>query len=92
VPVVLVAGALKYSRRKFIAAMALGRGVRYFIVAGLGAIYGDAVVSFFSKYYKPALFTLIGFAVIGAVLAYLQYRKYRKEHPNELKPPARRAA
>jgi membrane protein YqaA with SNARE-associated domain len=78
VPVLVAAGALQYSRKKFLGALALGRGVRYCVVAGLGAIYGDPIVSFFSKYYKPALYTLIGLAVIGGILALVQYLNYRK--------------
>ena len=58
-------GALQYSRKKFVAALALGRAVRFTIVAGLGAIYGRHIVRFFSQYYKPALFILIGLAVVG---------------------------
>jgi membrane protein YqaA with SNARE-associated domain len=35
VPVMVAAGALQYPRHKFISAFALGRGVRFFLVAGL---------------------------------------------------------
>jgi membrane protein YqaA with SNARE-associated domain len=78
VPVLLAAGAIQYSRKKFIGALAAGRGVRYSIVAGLGALYGDSIVSFFSRYYKPALLILIGAAVVGGVLALLEYRRSRR--------------
>lgn len=77
VPFLLAAGALQYSRRKFVAALALGRGVRFTIVAGLGAIYGRHIVRFFSRYYKPALFTLIALAVIAGVLSVIQYYRYK---------------
>ena len=60
VPFLLAAGAMQYSRQKFVSALALGRGVRFMVVAGLGAIYGRHIIRFFSRYYKPALFTLIG--------------------------------
>lgn len=78
VPVLLAAGALQYPRKKFLGALSLGRGIRFLVVAGMGAIYGDAIVSFFSKYYEPALLTLIAFAVIAGVLAIYQYMQYRK--------------
>lgn len=78
VPVLLAAGALQYPRKSFLAALALGRGIRFLVVAGMGAIYGDAIVSFFSKYYEPALLTLIGLAVIAGILAIYQYVQYRK--------------
>ena len=77
VPFLLAAGAMQYSRKKFIFALALGRAVRFTIVAGLGAIYGRHIVSFFSRYYKPALFVLIGLAVVGGVVALTQYYRYR---------------
>jgi membrane protein YqaA with SNARE-associated domain len=77
VPFLLAAGALQYSRRKFVGALALGRGVRFTIVAGLGAIYGRHIVRFFSRYYKPALFTLIGLAVIAGIVSVVQYYRYK---------------
>jgi membrane protein YqaA with SNARE-associated domain len=77
VPFLLAAGALQYSRKKFVAALALGRGIRFTIVAGLGAIYGRHIVRFFSKYYEPALFTLIGLAVIAGVISLVQYYRYK---------------
>jgi membrane protein YqaA with SNARE-associated domain len=77
VPFLLAAGAMQYSRRKFLAALALGRGVRFTLLAGLGAIYGRQIVRFFSKYYKPALLILIGVAAIGGAVALVQYYRYR---------------
>ncbi len=77
VPFLLAAGAMQYSRRKFVAALALGRGIRFLIVAGLGAIYGRHIVRFFSQYYRPALFTLIGLAVIAGILSLVQYYRYK---------------
>ena len=79
VPFLLAAGAMQYSRKKFVAALALGRAVRFTIVAGLGAIYGRHIIRFFSRYYKPALFVLIGLAVVGGVVAIIQYYQYRKK-------------
>jgi membrane protein YqaA with SNARE-associated domain len=77
VPFLLAAGALQYSRKKFLGALALGRGIRFTILAVLGAIYGTAIVRFFSKYYKPALIILITLSVIGGILALSQYFRYR---------------
>ncbi len=77
VPFLLAAGAMQYSRQKFVGALALGRGVRFTIVAGLGAIYGRHIVRFFSRYYKPALVILIGLAVIAGVLSLVQYYRYK---------------
>jgi membrane protein YqaA with SNARE-associated domain len=79
VPFLIAAGALQYSRKRFLGSLALGRGIRFFIVALLGHVYGRAIASFFSKYYEPALFTLIGLAVLGGVLALIEYLRLRKK-------------
>jgi len=77
VPFLLAAGALQYPRKKFLAALALGRGIRFTVIAALGAHYGDAIEGFFTKYYKPALIALIGVAVLGTMLALIEYLRYR---------------
>lgn len=77
VPFLLAAGAMQYSRKKFVAALALGRAVRFTIVAGLGAIYGRHIIRFFSRYHKPALFLLIALAVAGGAVAIIQYYRYK---------------
>jgi membrane protein YqaA with SNARE-associated domain len=81
VPFLLAAGALQYPRKKFLAALALGRGIRFTVIAALGARYGDAIEGFFTKYYRPALITLIALAVLGAVLALIEYLRYRNRTP-----------
>jgi membrane protein YqaA with SNARE-associated domain len=79
VPFLLAAGAMQYSPKKFLAALTMGRGVRYTIVAGLGFHYGRHILRFFNRYYKPAMGVLIGLAIIGAVLSLIQYLRYRKK-------------
>jgi len=79
VPFLLAAGAMQYSRKKFLAALTLGRGVRYTIAAGLGFHYGNHILRFFSKYYKPAMAILIGLAVIGTIVSLVQYLRMRKK-------------
>jgi membrane protein YqaA with SNARE-associated domain len=92
VPFLLAAGALQYSRKKFVAALALGRAVRFTIVAGLGAIYGRHIVRFFSQYYKPALFILIGLAVAGGVAALVQYYRHKNRTDGDSKHAVRGTA
>jgi membrane protein YqaA with SNARE-associated domain len=77
VPFLLAAGAMQYSRKKFVSALTLGRGIRFALVAGLGAIYGRHIVRFFSRYYEPALIALIGLSVIAAVFSLIQYYRYK---------------
>jgi membrane protein YqaA with SNARE-associated domain len=83
VPFLLAAGALQYSKKKFLGALALGRGIRFTIVAGLGAHYGNHIVRFFSKYYEPALYTLIGLAVVAGLFTLMGYLRYRKKTAEE---------
>lgn len=79
VAALLVAGAMQYSRRKFVGALALGRGIRYSIVAYMGSHYGSAVLRFFSRYYLPAVITLVSMSVIAGVYGFYQYRRLRQE-------------
>ncbi len=83
VPVLLAAGALQYSRKKFLAALSLGRGIRYFLLAGLGSLYRKQILQFFSQYYKHALLILIGLALLGGILSYLQYLHTRRRTQQE---------
>src|ERR1700681_4140566 len=55
VPFLIAAGALQYSREKFLGALTLGRLVRYTIVASLGSLYGNQIVRFFDRYDKMAV-------------------------------------
>ncbi len=79
VPFLLAAGAMQYSRKKFLGALTLGRGVRYTVAAGLGFHYGRHILRFFSQYYKPTMAILIGLAVIGAALSLIQYLRMKKK-------------
>src|ERR1700730_13008315 len=77
VPFLLAAGALQYSRKKFLTALVVGRGIRYSIAAYLGARYGRHVLRFFDQYQKPALAILIGLAIVGGILSLIQYLRYK---------------
>jgi len=92
VPFLLTAGALKYSRKRFIAALTLGRGVRYTIVAYLGHKYGDSILGFFSKYYRPLLIALIAIGVVAGIVALFYYKKKKREGALDTQPAARKAA
>lgn len=79
VPFLIVAGAMQYSRLKFLGALTAGRALRYSIAAFLGYHYGTHVLRFFRQYYKPAMAILIGLAVIGTVMSIIQYLKMKKK-------------
>ncbi len=51
VAMLLAAGAMQYPTKKFLAALAVGRGIRYAILAYLGYHYGRSIVKFFARYY-----------------------------------------
>jgi membrane protein YqaA with SNARE-associated domain len=80
VPVLLAAGALQYRRKKFVGALATGRSVRYFVIAGLGSLYARQITGFFNRYYMHALLVLIGLAVLGGALGVLEYWRSRKKN------------
>jgi membrane protein DedA with SNARE-associated domain len=82
----LAAGALQYPTKKFLAALSVGRGARYAILAYLGAHYGRHIVNFFARYYAPALAILIIVTVIGAAFGAYQYWRRRKSSPRQDAP------
>jgi membrane protein YqaA with SNARE-associated domain len=78
VPFLLTAGALQYSTRKFLAALAAGRALRYTLLAWLGSVYGAHIFRFFGRYYKPVLIVLVALAVIGGMVAVALLMRRRK--------------
>lgn len=92
VPVLLTAGAMQYSRKKFVGALTLGRAVRYSLIAGFGSIYARQITGFFNRYYKLAVLILIGLALIGAVLALREYLTSRSDRPKRTAPASPKAA
>jgi membrane protein YqaA with SNARE-associated domain len=83
VPFLIAAGAMQYSRKKFLGSLLFGRGVRYAIEAYLGSLYGRHILRFFARYQKPALSILIGLAVIGGIISLIQYVRYKHQAPAE---------
>jgi membrane protein YqaA with SNARE-associated domain len=77
VPFLIAAGAMQYSRTKFLTALTIGRLIRYTIFAFLGATYGREIISLFAHHGYAVLFTALGVAV-AAVIIVLLVRKRRK--------------
>ena len=75
VPMLLAAGAMQYPTRKFLTALAVGRGMRYTILAYLGVRYGRHIVRFFALYYWPVLGVLIAFSLAGALYGLFEYKR-----------------
>jgi membrane protein YqaA with SNARE-associated domain len=78
VPFLLAAGAMQYSREKFLGALTLGRLLRYTIVAGMGSLYGNQIVRFFSRYDKMAVAILVALACVGAAVSIIQYYRWKR--------------
>jgi membrane protein DedA with SNARE-associated domain len=74
----LAAGAMQYPTKKFLAALTLGRGVRYAILGYLGAHYGRSILKFFGQYYWPVLITLVAFSVAAALFGLFEYKRRQK--------------
>lgn len=66
VPFVCAAGATQYSAGKFLAALALGRMVRYTALALLAAHYGRPMRAFIARNGHPVLWAAIGLIALAA--------------------------
>ncbi len=75
VPMLLAAGAMQYPTKKFLTALAVGRGARYLILAYLGYAYGRSILKFFDRYYWPVLIALIAFSVLGGLYGFYEYKR-----------------
>ncbi len=80
VPVLMAAGIMQYSRKKFLLALSVGRGIRFMAVAYLGRLYGTAILGWLSRYYRPFLYVLIGLGVLGGIGALVYFKWYRPTH------------
>jgi membrane protein DedA with SNARE-associated domain len=87
VPFLATAGVMGYPKYRFLAATASGRMLRFSIVALVTRSYGKSIFGFFSRYYKPALYTLIALAVVGGAVGlwfYLRYKRNRNTKPEQV--------
>jgi membrane protein YqaA with SNARE-associated domain len=82
VPFLLAAGAMQYPVRKFLAALTLGRIVRYTILAYLAARYGRHIIAFFTGH--PVALGVIGL-LIAAALAILVFIILRRSKSKKRK-------
>jgi membrane protein DedA with SNARE-associated domain len=75
VPFLVAAGAMQYSLKKFILALALGRIIRYGLLAYLGALYGRQILTWFSRYGYPILYATIGIIAVVVVVSIVRWKK-----------------
>jgi membrane protein YqaA with SNARE-associated domain len=65
VPFVFAAGAMQYSTGKFLAAMSLGRIIRYSAMALLAARYGRPMRAFIVRHGHPATLVILGLVALA---------------------------
>jgi len=82
VPILIAAGALQYPRKKFVAALAFGRGLRYTLLAYLGFHYGRHILGWLGRYYQPLLYILIAIALAGGAVGLYYWLRYRRRSKN----------
>lgn len=76
VPFLFAAGALQYSVGKFLAALTLGRIIRYSVLGYLAARYGRQMVVFIRQNGHPILLAALG--AIGLTVGIFIYFRYGK--------------
>jgi membrane protein YqaA with SNARE-associated domain len=93
VPFLLAPGTLHYPVRKFLTALALGRGVRYTLLAYFASNYGHQILHWFGRYYRPLLYILIAGAIVGGLVGLFYWMRYKRQHPGRTRGrQAKRAA
>lgn len=82
VPFVFAAGAMQYSAGRFIAALALGRIVRYTALALLAAHYGRPMRAFLARNGHPAVWVTIGLvALTVGIYVFMLSGKRKSKQP-----------
>ena len=82
VPFVIAAGATQYSTQKFLAALTLGRVIRYSLLALLAARYGRQIINFIAHPAHPSWYVAFGVAVVAGVITFvvMSARKKKRAH------------
>ena len=88
----MTAGALQYPLKKFMAAVAIGRAIRYALVGYLASIYGNRIIHAMNRYYKPLLIFAIVVGVGGGAFALYHYKRAKKKNDQEEKGKKRPVA
>jgi len=86
-PGLMGAGVMQYPPQKFFPALAAGRALRFFAEAFLGRIYGQQMIDFFSRHYRPVLYALIALAVTAGIGALVYYKWCRPRHNGKKSTP-----
>ncbi len=94
-PFLLAAGALGVSRKQFLWSFSIARGVRYSLIAWLGATYGRRVLRLWSQYLAGwadvILWVFIGLLIAAIVFGIWKYRRDQRAGRAGARMPARAA-
>jgi membrane protein YqaA with SNARE-associated domain len=77
-PFLIAAGAMQYPLRKFLAALAAGRVVRYVVLGYLSARYGRKIIAFIAQHGHPVALTVIVVVIATALVALYYWRGSRR--------------
>jgi membrane protein YqaA with SNARE-associated domain len=82
-PLLLAAGALGVSRKRFLTSFSLARTFRYSLVAWLAALYGRAVARAFRHYLAgwstTIMWIYLGLVVVGILYGLWKFRSQRRQ-------------
>ena len=88
----MAAGAMQYPMKKFFSAVAIGRAIRYALVAYLASLYGHKLIRAMNRYYKPLLIFAIVLGVAMGVFALYHFMRAKKKKDKEDKREKRPVA
>lgn len=83
VPFLLAAGATKYPAQKFLAAIALGRTIRYGILAYLATIYGRQIITFLQQHGLKLVLIYAGLLAALGAFAAVKYYRFKGAKPSK---------
>lgn len=70
----IASGVFRHSIRNLVIISIIGRGARFFLVAGIIALWGEQILALLSNYFEIAT---VGITAV-AIAAYLLYKKLKK--------------
>lgn len=80
-PFLFAAGAMQYPLKQFLAALTLGRAIRYLVLAYVAGLYGRQIISFIRLHSHPNILVIaVIIIVIGAGGLYF-WRRTRSHEP-----------
>lgn len=73
-PFLIAAGAMQYPVKKFLGALAVGRLVRYMILAYLASRYGRTIIEFITEHGHPVALSVAGLLLATALAIFIFWR------------------